>query len=1167
MSRYYKILPLLILFAGLIAGCSTENPDAVFGGHPEDWVCNHSVEALQDATGCTSCHGADYNGSGSVPGCFDCHLGSAPDFSVHPDTWANVRSDHRSFAFEDSWTTCAVADCHGADLQGGSNPFCATGPSCFTAVGCHTTPDFSPPPPQSHIVSPSYVDARDHGPDAKNAFNDGGQFYCRNCHGLPLNNFDGGYVTDAILGRPVANGACSAALCHPDAKAHYTNWQGTNDGGVGDQDPTYNSTHRTVDQATIDRSCTLCHKTTAVGAGPMPGAPSCFSTGFTNANGIASGCHQNGPGAAPHATDGTYNDPNNHGPDAKINLGLDFCKSCHARPVGSNFRFDVAIGQLLNGCEDCHAVNAAHPPATLVLPSQDRWTFRGDPATAPRRTHFAAAAPLTNCTLCHGANLDGVGGTGPTCYSCHDPAVAAPAFSLQCAFCHGSPPDGIADLTGSPTPVDHFLPGGDVSAIADHDDCATCHGAKDDGSGSLSARNGNYLLFDRTNAPQGGDHLDGQIEMNGPTASNTGAAYNFADQGCDLACHLNDPAHQMDRNSGLDIVYGDYGGGSGVSGCDGCHAYPPDGLADLTTATPVSHLFGDLGVTLLANHNECQLCHGTRDDGFGGHDPAINYNPAIDHNTNPHQINMNINYDYVSTAGPLFGGCNSACHANDASHQFPNSSDLTIIEGDYGSASCASCHDTGVSGAPIVRFGDSHAGTICESCHPGGNVGVLHGDGGSANVVLIPNNLTIGIDYTGNGETGIYLGGNDTIGTTEAEICWNCHTTFNISEWGVNDNNVTGNSSYDYGNLTGGASNWIGAEWNSGTAKFAYKTGTIQSTHAAGATGVSGVDLVENIRCSYCHDVHDLNLLASDTVTGAPYLRGTWMGNPYREDGAPQNNDSWTTNIFGAVPRGTTASIELGGYQIDQNNGDPTNGWTADGSSSLCELCHGTGDGTWDVNTIDVNGDNEIDRINEFGLPSTDWVGTNGHSNAALGGTGNRAVNIFSIADRNSTNPSFGSNDGQSAGNPAMAYQQNTNTGNEAYGWRNNPSDNGEGFDVNPRTTSRRAFNSYTWGATIAVSGDLDIGYHTFSCSKCHNPHASRLPRLMITNCLDTKHNDWDENDADIITGTNGNGDSPNVDNDGVTLSQSTSAQNCHRVKDPGFAQSRGAGWNNVTPW
>jgi hypothetical protein len=1182
MSLLKKLFVLLLFFAGL-AGCSTENPDAVFGAHPDDWLCTHSVEDPKTCTS-TTCHRDDYNGSvsGSVPSCFSCHLGSDPDFSVHPDSWTTTITDHQAFAIDNSWTTCAVADCHGADLQGGSNPACDTGPSCFTAIGCHTTPDNSPPPPQTHIDSPSYTDARDHGPNAINAFDNGkGQLYCRNCHGRPPNSFNGGMVSDpAILN--LAGGNCSSAACHLTARAHPTNWQGTNDTGLTDQDPTWPSTHRAIDQTTgiVANSCALCHKTTAVGAGPMPGAPSCYSTGFTNANGSATNCHTNGPGAAPHATDGSYQDPVNHGLDAKTNLGLDFCKDCHARLVtGNNYRFDVPVGQLLNGCEDCHKTDAAHPPAELVFSSQDRWTFYSDPAVSDRRTHFAAAAPLTNCTLCHGTNL--TGGSGPSCYTCHDPAVAAPVFRLQCTFCHGSPPDGSVDLTGSQTPVNHSLPGGNVSAIADHDDCATCHGAKDDGSGQLAQRNGNYLLFDRTNAPQGGDHLDGNIEMNGPTASNTGAAYNFADQGCDLACHSNVPQYQMDRNSGLDIVYGDYSGGSGVSGCTSCHAYPPDGNADLTTATPVSHLFNDNGVKLLANHNDCQLCHGTRNDGFDGHDPSINYNPANDHNTNPHQINMNINFGYVSTAGPSFGGCNSACHLNDVNHRFPNSSDLTIVEGDYGSAICASCHDDVTSGAPIVRFGDPHAGTICESCHPGGNRGVVHGDDGDAGVVLIPNNTTVGIDYTSNGETGIYLGGNDTIGTTEAQICWNCHDDINKSEWGTNTG--TG-SSYDYGDLyttltgTTKTSDWTNAFWRSGngridTDQFYYKRGAIQSTHAADAAGLSGVDAVGDIRCSYCHDVHDLNLLTSDNESGAPYLRGTWMGNPYREDGAPQSGDLWTTSIFGAVPRGTIASTELGGYQIDQNNDDPTSGWTADNSSSLCELCHGSGDGTWDVGTTDGNGDNEIDRINEFGTASTDWVGTNGHSNATIGGTGNNEANIFSMADRNATIPTTGSGNGYLAGNPAMAYSQQTASGAEEYGFRPNNGDSDEGWiyaPMAPRTSSRRAFpassGAYNWGATVFPDNSIDTGYHNFSCSKCHNPHASRLPRLMITNCLDTKHNTWDD-DFGTPSGTSQSGDAINATNANVTVSQFTSAQNCHRVNDPNFLQSRGAGWNNVTPW
>jgi len=39
-----------------------------------------------------------------------------------------------------------------------------------------------------------------------------------------------------------------------------------------------------------------------------------------------------------------------------------------------------------------------------------------------------------------------------------------------------------------------------------------------------------------------------------------------------------------------------------------------------------------------------------------------------------------------------------------------------------------------------------------------------------------------------------------------------------------------------------------------------------------------------------------------------------------------------------------------------------------------------------------------------------------------------------------------------------------------------------------------------------AVKGWGDNEMHSYSCSKCHTPHSSTLPRLMVTNCLNTSH-------------------------------------------------------------
>ncbi|RMH40249.1 MAG: hypothetical protein D6694_10230, partial [Gammaproteobacteria bacterium] len=368
--------------------------------------------------------------------------------------------------------------------------------------------------------------------------------------------------------------------------------------------------------------------------------------------------------------------------------------------------------------------------------------------------------------------------------------------------------------------------------------------------------------------------------------------------------------------------------------------------------------------------------------------------------------------------------------------------------------------------------------------------------------------------------------------TTEAEICWSCHDANGVSEWGVNNNANTGNSTYDYGSLD--TSNWTIATWTS--ANFAYKTGAIESTHSVNPNVTqAGVDAVADIRCSYCHDVHNRNQAPNDTVTGKPYLRGTWKGNPYKEDGAPQLNTNYTSlQKFGSVPRGSTSQTTMGGYWIDQNSGSPTTGWTLANSAGLCTLCHGT----------------DVDNMNKFGTAANAWVGKNGHSNAVIGGTGLHKQNIFDLR---------GGTLGNST-NPAMAWQGANAPGDKGnWGFRGQAGKAaGFGPALNPNKEGRN-YQGYEWGATVD-NNTVDTQFHKFSCSKCHNPHASRLPRLMITNCLDTKHNTWDDSYGTPTSGNFGNL------NNGRHISQWTSAQNCHRVGDPAEG-GNGNGWNLVTPW
>ena len=520
-------------------------------------------------------------------------------------------------------------------------------------------------------------------------------------------------------------------------------------------------------------------------------------------------------------------------------------------------------------------------------------------------------------------------------------------------------------------------------------------------------------------------------------------------------------------------------------------------------------------------------------------------------------------------------------------------------------ASCVGCHDGSNPSAPQVVWpaGDAVGKTTaygshlkqttaedlstvsdwdaqCKKCHAG-HTGVV---GAGVDVPLPPSSwdnpgttatetwdmrTRLGIDYTANG--GIHVGGSATSGTTEAGICWGCHDGTGVSEWGVNNNPVTGGLTYDYGSLD--TSDWTAATWTSAVADFSYKTGAIQSTHSvnftSGTAAVSGtpyaaggmsetVDNAADIRCTYCHDVHDLNKASGDSVSGQPYLRGTWKGNPYNEDGAPQASmdGNWTEGgRYGLVPRGSASPTNnngVGGYWIDQNSNNPNDGETLASTAGLCTLCHGT-----DVDTMDYTTGENL------------WVGTNGHSNAVIGGTGSAAVNIF-------RNTLRGGN-----ANPANTYTD-VSMGLAQATWRAFSYRATSGYGYTPYTNPSwrpYAYTTFEWGTSAGGSTPqiapgtaelvvdettLQIQYHTFNCGKCHNPHASRLPKLMITNCLDNNHNTW----QDLYQV-----DSSGGATDGERLGNWLGAQNCHRrgpreaTGATGSGTDFGPGWNKVTPW
>lgn len=474
VTAKYSCRTIIIGFLGclMVAACSEPNteappPDRV---HVAKYILEHADDANVDLDQCKTCHGSRLSGGSQAISCFGCHENSLP-FSLHavpytdPDAHgAAARNDQaRCFGchgsllnlfdggilsdpalFNIASANCSANVCH---PDAGSHPTrwqgsndntpdydsshrtvsqntiddgCALchqvtangpqprndAPSCFSAnftnsdgsaTGCHAN---GPGP-----VHEMPYDAADlHGADAKADL-----AACQSCHGTPGTTSFAGGTSDI-----------SCMDCHSAAGAHPTRWQGSNDITAD-----YVSTHRNAGKQST--ACAICHDVVEGNPAPNPDAPSCFSDTFTNADGSTTGCHADGPDAG-HAL--PYTNPLQHGADAKDNMAS--CVPCHATSAdagaGDNPRFNVAIGNLTAGCEDCHATNTAHPTPL--------WT---GPATS---SHSTANQMETACALCHGTSLDGPagGGAGPACGDCH--AAGSPLSLTNCTSCHNWPPDG-----------------------------------------------------------------------------------------------------------------------------------------------------------------------------------------------------------------------------------------------------------------------------------------------------------------------------------------------------------------------------------------------------------------------------------------------------------------------------------------------------------------------------------------------------------------------------------------------------------------------------------------------------------------------------------------------------------------------------------------------------
>jgi hypothetical protein len=430
MNRLTLRIWLALLPWIFIAACSKSNASAPLQGmtHEPDFMIVHSTEARADLDGCTSCHGADFQGSGRATNCLTCH-DQGPSFAIHalpyksPGLHGTAARDNMIKCLNCHGTApnkfdggimadpalynnpagkCSATECHPAagahptnwietdDSTNGHRSTHAT--VSFLSANCNICHDYTQGRTGPNPSAPSCFSAKFTNADgittschaggiispphalpytAPGAHGAGAKVdlsACQECHGTPgTTKFDGG----------IAFTRCSTAQCHPAAGAHPTNWLETDASTNG-----YRSTHINAGNSS---SCTICHDYTKGRTAPNPAAPSCFSTQFLNADGTTFTCHPNGFSTPNHVL--PYTAPESHGATAKSDLTA--CQQCHGTP--GTIQFNGGIAGTSCSTASCHPAAGAHP--TNWQGSNDTGLYISSHRTAGNRS--------SACSICH----------------------------------------------------------------------------------------------------------------------------------------------------------------------------------------------------------------------------------------------------------------------------------------------------------------------------------------------------------------------------------------------------------------------------------------------------------------------------------------------------------------------------------------------------------------------------------------------------------------------------------------------------------------------------------------------------------------------------------------------------------------------------------------------
>jgi predicted CxxxxCH...CXXCH cytochrome family protein len=346
---------------------------------------------------------------------------------------------------------------------------------------------------------------------------------------------------------------------------------------------------------------------------------------------------------------------------------------------------------------------------------------------------------LASCKTCHGAALDGVGGTAQGCANCHATAGIA-SWPTNCTFCHGNRTSGLAsppvDTQGT-TLVTNVSVGVHAAhmgtALMTGMACAQCH----------PDRTGSNVITDPA-------HIDGNgvAEVSFGTLARTGGA---------AATYTRTSATQA--TCAATWCHGAFTGGAnatlswttpGTLGCTSCHGAPPPAPHTTSTACGTCHTGYTATSVNLATHLNgvvdvanltCTSCHGKAGQTATASAP-LNAAPPVDTSGATSGIKVGAHQRHLAAgtySNPL--PCQT-CHAAVASYTtshangttdvgFTGAASVNLRKGTWTPSSgttAGSCSATWCHGAVIGETGGTAGGTLtaprwtdaitgCTACH------------------------------------------------------------------------------------------------------------------------------------------------------------------------------------------------------------------------------------------------------------------------------------------------------------------------------------------------------------------------------------------------------------------------------------------------------------------